>query len=308
MLRTRSTGVPRAIFCPARGLCSITSPSGTVSLGSSFFSPTFKPASTSTSSAAAEVRPASSGAGTGAGPSPTSSTTFVPFSASWPAGIDWAITLPASSSELSRKVTSASKPSPINRCCASALSSPSTLETSFFPAKTCWASETTPSGWRPSESDNPQPKTPIIPEMPTRAAAVRSTKGRHRLRSLTATRGFGKMPVGASCAARAELANAGSSPRLVRRKSSTTSEAFAYRSSGFLASSFALMAFKPSGTPRFLSPREGAGSLTCFIDTAIGVSASKGTRPVSISWRTTPREYRSLRGPAALPITCSGDM
>ena len=49
------------------------------------------------------------------------------------------------------------------------------------------------------------------------------------------------------------------------------------------------------------------GSLTCFRATETEVSPSKGTCPVSISYITTPTEYRSLFSSATSPLACSGE-
>ena len=48
-------------------------------------------------------------------------------------------------------------------------------------------------------------------------------------------------------------------------------------------------------------------SLTCLSATETDVSPSKGTWPVSISYMTTPTEYRSLFSSATSPRACSGE-
>ncbi len=48
-------------------------------------------------------------------------------------------------------------------------------------------------------------------------------------------------------------------------------------------------------------------SFTCLSATATAVSPSKGTVPVSISYSTTPSEYKSLFASACSPLACSGD-
>ena len=48
-------------------------------------------------------------------------------------------------------------------------------------------------------------------------------------------------------------------------------------------------------------------SLTCLSATETEVSPSKGTFPVSISYITTPTEYRSLFSSAISPRACSGE-
>ena len=52
---------------------------------------------------------------------------------------------------------------------------------------------------------------------------------------------------------------------------------------------------------------ETGASLTCFSATETLVSPSKGTWPVSISYITTPTEYRSLFSSATSPRACSGE-
>ena len=50
------------------------------------------------------------------------------------------------------------------------------------------------------------------------------------------------------------------------------------------------------------------GTLTCWWRTASGVSALKGTRPVSISKAMQARAYWSALASSAFPIACSGAM
>ncbi len=53
----------------------------------------------------------------------------------------------------------------------------------------------------------------------------------------------------------------------------------------------------------------GGGSLRCWSAILIAEGASNGTLPVSISYSTTPSEYRSLWGFAiAELVACSGAM
>src|SRR5437867_1907558 len=61
----------------------------------------------------------------------------------------------------------------------------------------------------------------------------------------------------------------------------TKAPAVGHRSSGFLAMLFSSARTSGSGTVD--GGGIGIGSVTCFISTATGVSAAKGTRPVSIS-------------------------
>ena len=50
-----------------------------------------------------------------------------------------------------------------------------------------------------------------------------------------------------------------------------------------------------------------AFSLTIFIITPVGESASNGRRPLNSSYITTPAEKMSDRASTSLPETCSGD-
>jgi hypothetical protein len=61
----------------------------------------------------------------------------------------------------------------------------------------------------------------------------------------------------------------------------TNATAVGQRSSGRFASAFRSARISGSGTSRV--DGTGIGSCTCFMSTATGVSAAKGTRPVSIS-------------------------
>ena len=48
-------------------------------------------------------------------------------------------------------------------------------------------------------------------------------------------------------------------------------------------------------------------SCICFNATDTGVSASNGTLPVSISYITTPSEYKSDLASVYPPLACSGE-
>ena len=51
----------------------------------------------------------------------------------------------------------------------------------------------------------------------------------------------------------------------------------------------------------------GTGSCMCLSAIVIGVSPSNGSVPVTISYRTTPSEYRSAVCPTPKPRACSGE-
>ena len=69
------------------------------------------------------------------------------------------------------------------------------------------------------------------------------------------------------------------------------------------------MTTSSSATEMFgwVSRMDFGASLTCFKATDTLVSPSKGTLPVSISYITTPTEYRSLFSSAISPLACSGE-
>ena len=56
-----------------------------------------------------------------------------------------------------------------------------------------------------------------------------------------------------------------------------------------------VMASSASGMEGSISRGESGMELICWMATETGVSPSKGRRPVIISYRTTPAEYRSER-------------
>ena len=62
------------------------------------------------------------------------------------------------------------------------------------------------------------------------------------------------------------------------------------RSAGFLDNAFITTASKSGGIEGLYRVGGATFSRTCFNATAIGVSPSKGTLPVSISYKTTPKE------------------
>ena len=88
--------------------------------------------------------------------------------------------------------------------------------------------------------------------------------------------GGGASSVGAALSVGA-ICTVGVSP--ARATASTKAPAVRQRSAGFLASAFSSTVMSGSGTS--LSGGSGIGSFTCFISTAIGVSALNGTRPVT---------------------------
>ena len=62
------------------------------------------------------------------------------------------------------------------------------------------------------------------------------------------------------------------------------------RSAGFLANAFITTASNNGGIEGLYLVGGITFSRTCFNATAIGVSPSKGTLPVNISYKTTPKE------------------
>ena len=90
-------------------------------------------------------------------------------------------------------------------------------------------------------------------------------------------------------------------------RSARISVALAYRRDrwGFIA--FIVMRSSVSGMPSTRSEGDSGMERMCCSATSTGVSPSKGRRPVSISYITTPSEYRSARLSMSLPFACSGD-
>ena len=109
----------------------------------------------------------------------------------------------------------------------------------------------------------------------------RGPAGRHRARAGVPGRGVaasvGRKPV-AAAEGNALAVVACPSPSA---SALTNATAVGQRSSGRFASAFKSARIKGSGTSRV--DGTGIGSCTCFMSTATGVSAAKGTRPVSIS-------------------------
>ena len=83
--------------------------------------------------------------------------------------------------------------------------------------------------------------------------------------------------------------------------------AFAGRSSGFLFSPHITTCSSSPGTLGLMIVGGGGASDTCLSAIVTADSASNGTRPVSISYRTTAIEYRSEPALTAWPCACSGD-
>ncbi len=116
------------------------------------------------------------------------------------------------------------------------------------------------------------------PPMPS--STVRDARARGAFlpqRDLTTRAGSER--VGAAMAA----PTTGGTPVATLRRSSIKSSALAWRPLGSLERSLSVIASRASDIAGFASRGDGAGSLMCFMQTAIGVSASKGTLPVNIS-------------------------
>ena len=79
-------------------------------------------------------------------------------------------------------------------------------------------------------------------------------------------------------------------PSLAFISASAISRALWKRFLGFFSSAFITTATTAGGVSGAKSAIGGGGSLTCCMATATGVSPTKGTRPVSISYMTTPVE------------------
>ena len=71
---------------------------------------------------------------------------------------------------------------------------------------------------------------------------------------------------------------------------------------------FMVISSRASGMVGSISRGERGMELMCWMATDTAVSPSKGSRPVIISYSTTPAEYRSLRASMWLPRACSGEI
>src|SRR5580692_4797480 len=99
-----------------------------------------------------------------------------------------------------------------------------------------------------------------------------------------------------------------SSKPLIRINSARRSAADAYRSSRSFSSSLPMLRSSSAGTCRFRS-QTGCGVLFNRASKMMGgVGPSNGRDPVTISYRTTPNDHRSLRASTLCPRACSGDM
>ena len=90
-------------------------------------------------------------------------------------------------------------------------------------------------------------------------------------------------------------------------KSANISVADWYLSVGSFFIAFKTISFTAVGISGFSSIGVTGSSCICFNATETGVSASKGTFPVSISYITTPNEYKSDFASITLPFACSGE-
>ena len=99
-----------------------------------------------------------------------------------------------------------------------------------------------------------------------------------------------------------------SKSRFRRRNSDLISTACWYRSSRSFSSARLIMSSSLGG--RFGFNRTGASGARFMMASKMtpDVSPRNGTAPVAISYKTMPKENRSVRESRVLPRTCSGDM
>ena len=90
-------------------------------------------------------------------------------------------------------------------------------------------------------------------------------------------------------------------------KSVSISVAVLYLSNGSLDIAFIIILFTLIGNVGFIFIGSTGCSCICFNATETGVSASKGTLPVTISYITTPSEYMSDFASVYPPFACSGE-
>ena len=76
---------------------------------------------------------------------------------------------------------------------------------------------------------------------------------------------------------------------------------------GSFCIAFNIILFKLIGIDEFNTFGSTGSSCICFSATDTGVSASNGTLPVTISYITTPKEYKSDFASVNPPLACSGE-
>ena len=87
---------------------------------------------------------------------------------------------------------------------------------------------------------------------------------------------------------------------------SANARALGYRVPGSSLSARATIRCRPAGTSGFASLTGTGGSVVRTVATAAALSADQGSRPVSISYSTTPSEKTSPAALASSPRACSG--
>ena len=90
-------------------------------------------------------------------------------------------------------------------------------------------------------------------------------------------------------------------------KSTNISEAVWYLSVVSFCNALIIILLTAIGKFGFNSIGSTGSSCICFKATDTGVSASKGTLPVTISYITTPNEYKSDFASVKPPLACSGE-
>ena len=97
-------------------------------------------------------------------------------------------------------------------------------------------------------------------------------------------------------------------PASSARRSTSSSAAVGYRSSGDFCRSRAISASSPGGILTFSFDTESGVRLRISSNVTARVRPPNGVRPVAISKNRTPSENRSLRESTSSPRACSGDM
>jgi len=94
---------------------------------------------------------------------------------------------------------------------------------------------------------------------------------------------------------------------LIFWRSLIISLAFWYLIPGSFSIAFIINLLRLSGIFELICFGGTTSSCICFKAIVTGESASKGTFPVTISYNTTPREYRSVLLSTKVPLACSGE-
>jgi hypothetical protein len=262
---TSVTPDPRSTCSPGPGCVSTTRPAAT-SAEKTRSSSTSNPASSSVSTASSRGSPITSGIATLPGPADTVRLIVDPSGASAPAAGSCPTTRPAGSG-LRARVTSTSKPSLRRRCWATWRSAPTTsgTATSSGPPSSSSAAMTAPATSRPASAAHSQRRR-LGPSGSVTCCSHSSE---------TTTGGGRKLEVSPPGAPVSCARTASSAPM--------NSSASWKRLAGAFSSARMVTASRSGGRSARNPDSGGGASLTCLSAMVTALSASKGSRPASIS-------------------------